>query len=321
MRHPRARSGFGVAVTALLLSACLEEGQTFLAPDDVLRYGAGANLSEWSPATSLTTINTATATEGCPFVTRSDVLYLASNRAGGFGNLDLYVSLWDGEAQAWGAPVNLGPGINTASNEQCPLVLNSGKELIFVSDRPGGAGGLDLWLATRDDHRDDLAWEFPVNLSALNTSAAEFGPGAYEEESGATVVYFNSNRPAGAGAHDLYSSMRPMGGTFSTPAPVTELNTSAEEQFASVAKDGREIFLSSSRPGGFGMLDLWHATRERTSDPWGTPANLGPNVNGAAAEGRSAISWDGMTLFFHSNRTGSVDLYQTTRVRLTGRRN
>lgn len=310
------------AVTALLLSSCTSERQTLLAPDAGARHVAAMRVSEWSPATSLASLNTSTAVEGCPFVTKSgNELYFASNRSGGFGNLDLYVSHWDHTTQSWGAPVNLGAGVNTASAEQCPLVLNSGKELIFVSDRSGGAGGLDIWLATRHDQSDDLAWGSAVNQTGLNTSAAEFGPGAYEAEDGAVVIYFNSNRPGGAGGNDIYASTRPLGGTFSTPAPVTELNTAAEEQFAAVAKDGREIFFSSSRPGGLGALDLWQATREHTTDAWDAPANLGANVNSAAAEGRSAISWDGLTLFFHSNRAGSVDLYQSTRVRVTGSRN
>lgn len=309
------RSTFPITVAALLLSACAGESPTVSSGDPLL-YGAGANMDAWSPATPLTTINTPTATEGCPFISRSgDVLYLASNRPGGFGNLDLYVSYRDGETGAWSTPVNLGAGVNTASNEQCPLILNSGKELVFVSDRAGGLGGLDLWMATRDDHRDDFAWTSPTNLATLNTAAAEFGPGAYEEEGGATVIYFNSNRPGGAGGHDLYMSTRVEGGTFGAPVGVAELNTPAEEQFASLAKDGREIFFASSRPGGLGMLDLWHATRESTSDSWSAPENLGPNVNSPAVEGRSAISWDGMTLYFHSTRAGSADLYQTTRTR------
>lgn len=313
------RSTFPITLAALLLGACAGESPT-VPSGNPLFYGAGANMGAWSPATPLTTINTPTATEGCPFISRSgDVLYLASNRPGGFGMLDLYVSYRDSETGTWTTPVNLGPGINTASNEQCPLILNSGKELVFVSDRAGGLGGLDLWMATRDDHRDDFAWTSPSNLTTLNTSAGEFGPGAYEEEDGATVIYFNSNRPGGAGGHDLYMSTREEGGTFSAPVGVAGLNTPAEEQFASLAKDGREIFFASNRPGGLGGLDLWHATRESTSDSWGTPENLGPNVNTPAAEARSAISWDGMTLYFHSTRSGSPDLYQTTRTRSTGR--
>ena len=321
MRHRTTRRVLELTVGAAFLSACAGEAPTVAGRTDVLLYGAGANMSEWSPATPLTTINTPTATEGCPVVTKSgDVMYLASNRPGGFGALDLYVSYRDEETGMWSTPRNLGPGVNTASNEQCPLVLNSGKELVFVSDRAGGLGGLDLWMATRDDHGDDFAWTSPANLATLNTASAEFGPGAYEDEAGATVIYFNSNRPGGAGAHDLYMSTRPEGGTFSTPVPAAGLNTSADEQFASLAKDGREIFFASNRPGGLGGLDLWHATRESASDPWGAAENLGPNVNSPAAEARSAISWDGMTLYFHSTRAGSADLYQTTRTRSMGGR-
>ena len=323
MRHPSTHPRVRLVVAALLLTACAKEPQTLTKPDFAVRYAAAANLSAWSEATStsFTEINTASAIEGCPFIAKSgNVLYFASNRAGGYGGLDLYVSHWDAAAQAWGEPTNMGPGINTASNEQCPLVLNSGKELVFASDRSGGAGGLDLWLADRRDHRDDLGWQSPVNLTALNTGADEFGPGAYEED-GTTVLYFNSNRSGGAGKHDLYVSTRSPGGTFLPPVPAAGLNTPAEEQYASLSKDGREIFFSSDRPGGQGGFDLWHATRESTSDLWDTPVNLGPAVNSTFKEGRSAIAWDGMTLIFNSSRTGIMDLYQTTRTRLPGRRN
>jgi len=311
------------ACTAVaLVAGCAEQPHDIVAPDQALWYGAGANMSAWSSATALVGINTATATEGCPFITRSgDVLYFASNQPGGYGALDLYVAHWDAATHSWGLAQNLGSEINTASNEQCPLILNSGKDLVFVSNRDGGAGGLDLWLARRHDHRDDLGWASPENMGVVNSTADDFGPGAYEEEDGTTVVYFNSNRPGGAGAHDLYATSRSPGGAFSAAAAVAELNSAAEDQFASLAKDGREVFFSSSRPGGQGGLDLWHATRASTSQPWGAPANLGATVNTSAMEGRSAISWDGMTLFFHSNRAGSVDLFQTTRTRLTGRRN
>jgi hypothetical protein len=310
------------AFAAAALAACAEQPQGISTPDEAVWYGAGANLSNWSSPTALTGINTGTYTEGCPFITRSgDALYFASNRLPGHGALDLYVAHWDAATNSWGPAQNLGPEINTAANEQCPLILAGGKELVFVSNRDGGAGGLDLWLARRQDPRDHLGWASPVNMGIVNSVKDDFGPGGYEEEDGTVVVYFNSNRDGGAGAHDLYATSRPRGGTFSAATAVTELNSAVEDQFASLAKDGREVFFSSTRTGGEGGLDLWHATRASTSQPWGTPANLGPTVNTTAAEGRSAISWDGMTLFFHSNRDGTVDLFQTTRTRVTGRRN
>ncbi len=261
--RPTAR----LALAGLLLSACAEEPQTILSPDEAPHYAAAANLSAWSPATPIAELNT-TDGEGCPFLTkRGDALYFTRHQ-------DLYVSRWDHGAQRWGEPMNLGPEINTQSNESCAVVLNSGKEMIFYSNRPGSlANSFDLWSATRRDHRDHLGWGSPVNLSALNTSAAEFGHGAYEEEDGSTVVYFNSNRPGGAG-QDIYMSTRPEGGTFSAPTLVTELNSSKVDRDARLSKDGLEIFFASDRDGPVSnpqYLDIWSATRERTSDSWGAP--------------------------------------------------
>lgn len=283
-----------------------------------LQAGA-ANFSPWSQAIPLAEINTALSVEGCPFEARSGLsLYFASNQAGGYGGLDLYVSHRPHSDASWGPPTNLGPGVNTSSNEQCPLLLNSAKELIFVSDRSGGLGALDIWTAQRDDHRDDLGWHSPTNVGTVNTPQAEFGPGAFETEDGSTVLFFNSNRPGGAGGHDLYQSARATGEVFGAPARVSELSTAFEEQFAALRRDGRELFFSSDRPGTEGMLDLWHATRSSAAAPWSPPVNLGAAVNSSLSEGRSAISWDGETLTFHTNRDRSVDLYESTRDRQMG---
>jgi Tol biopolymer transport system component len=301
----------------LALAAC-SEGSPGLTDSPVPQFShVGTHTVAWSAATAapFAAVNTPGATEGCPFVTRSEqVLVFASNREGGFGMLDLYVSYWDAAAKRWGAPVNLGSTVNTVANEQCPLLSADGKQLLFVSNRTGGAGGLDLWMASRRDNRSDLEWEPAVNLSAVNSGADEFGPGWYEER-GRTVLYFNSNRTGGSGAHDLYVSTGMADGSFSAPVPAAGLNTGHQEQFPALSRDGLEIFFSSDRPGTLGGLDLWSATRASTAHAWSTPVNLGPQVNSTVAEGRSAISWDGRTLTFHSTRYGSADLFATTRGR------
>jgi Tol biopolymer transport system component len=302
------------ALVPFALAACAETSQTVLMPDDLAFQAHVSRWSEWSEATDapFAAINTPAATEGCPFVTQSGkLLVFASNRAGGFGALDLYLSHWDASRKQWGEPVNMGSTVNTGANEQCPLLSADGKELLFVSNRAGGAGGLDLWMTRRGDKRSDFDWEPAVNLGAVNTDADEFGPSWYKE-GGRTVLYFNSNR---GGNHDFYVSTASRDGTFPAATPAVGLNTTSQEQFAALSKDGLEIFFSSDRPGGFGALDLWRATRPRTSAAWSTPENLGSAVNSAAAEGRSALSWDGKTLYFHSNRAGSVDLFQSSRSR------
>ena len=89
---------------------------------------------------------------------------------------------------------------------------------------------------------------------------------------------------------------------------------------AAIRRDGLEIIFGSwNRPGGFGKQDLWVSTRKDTEDAWSKPVNLGPVVNTPNNEGGPALSRDGTTLYFHSDRSGSVgllDLYVTTRTKL-----
>ena len=71
--------------------------------------------------------------------------------------------------------------------------------------------------------------------------------------------------------------------------------------------------------GGFGKQHLWVSTRKDTEDPWSKPVNLGPVVNTPNNEGSPALSRDGTTLYFHSDRPGGaglLDLYMTTRAKL-----
>ena len=79
----------------------------------------------------------------------------------------------------------------------------------------------------------------------------------------------------------------------------------------------------SNRPNGrIGVRDIWVSTRDSTLDPWSTPVNLGPTVNYPSyTTGRPALSWDGTTLYFYSDRPGGfggLDLYVTTRRKLHG---
>jgi hypothetical protein len=78
------------------------------------------------------------------------------------------------------------------------------------------------------------------------------------------------------------------------------------------------MFFSSTRSSSFGANDLWTATRETVLDPWSTPANLAPLVNGVGLEVVPHIASDRETLYFMSNRPGGFgrfDLYATTRTK------
>jgi hypothetical protein len=262
--------------------------------------------------------------DGCPFVSRDDkTFYMARGpQYGGEGGIDIWVSTRASADDPWGAPVNVGPPVNSAANDFCPTISRDGHLFYFVSNRPGSCGG-----APNDDIyttrlRPD-GWDPVANLGCdvdggPNSAAAEASPFPLPERGAGPVLYLSSTR---AGSMDIYRS-ESQGGAFGPAEAVAELNTTAADSHPNVRRDGLEIFFFSNRPGAQGN-DIYSATRASTSDPWSTPVNLGSNVNSAAAETRPSLSWDGTTLYFGSTRTGGgaegdSDHYVTTRERLTG---
>jgi hypothetical protein len=275
----------------------------------------------WGPAQNLEAVgadddlNTA-ALEGCPSVSRDGLgLYFASNRAGGAGGLDIYISTRESADDPWGDPENLGGPINTAADEFCPTPLRHGHGLMFVSTRAGGCGGADIYRTRRHVSH---GWADPVNVGCdVNSDFDEASPFPVSDE-----FYFSSNRRIVAGSHvsDIY--VAPIDDrTIGTPELAPGLNTDYNDARPNLRRDGLEIFFDSSRPGPCGGLDLWTSTRPTTDEPWSTPTNLGCDVNSSATDVRASLSWNGTTLYFGSNRLGSEgsqDLYVANRERERG---
>lgn len=244
---------------------------------------------------------------------------MVSDRTGGLGGLDIYVTRRASINDPWGPLQNLGARINSSANDYCPFITPDGHKFLFLSNRAGGAGMGDFYMAFRRNNLDDLAWDEVQIVPELNTAADEFGPSGYENpDTGVLTLYFNSDRPGGAGASDIYTSTLGPDGKFTAPQRVAELNTSGTDQWPVVRLDGLEMFFTSNRSGTVGGNDLWVTTRGSISEPWSTPVNLGPVVNTAGVEGRSWIYAGGARLLYFSNRSGGVggaDLWETTRTR------
>ena len=106
--------------------------------------------------------------------------------------------------------------------------------------------------------------------------------------------------------------------TFGTPTNLGPIvNSSAVEGSVEISADGLSLFFDSDRTGGNGGFDIWVTTRETVDDEWNFPLNLGANVNSSANEAHPSISSDGLSLFFHSTRSGGSglhDLWMTTRL-------
>ncbi|MFT7035239.1 MAG: OOP family OmpA-OmpF porin, partial [Cyclobacteriaceae bacterium] len=117
----------------------------------------------------------------------------------GFGSCDLYVTYKSGND--WSVPENLGVEVNTSSWDVQPTLSADGRTLYFVSDRPGGKGGKDIWKTYKD--KKDL-WVSPVNLGAtINTPYDEISPFIHVN---GESLYFSSKGHAGMGGYDIFMS-------------------------------------------------------------------------------------------------------------------
>ncbi len=279
---------------------------------------ANADFTFGTPTNLGPPVNTSSSDQGPNISADGLELYFCSGRPGGFSNRDLWVATRPTASDPWGEPVNLGPTVNSSAPEWAPSISPDGLSLYFNSPRPGGYGGSwgDIWVTTRAT-KDD-AWGPPVNLGAtVNSSYQDITPGISAD---GLSLFFTSNRPGGSGSLDLWVSRR---GTKDDPwgtsvnlGPI--VNSAASENDPCISADGWTLFFGDYdsgpfRPGGYGGSDIWVTTRATVSDTWSTPVNLGPTINSSSLDSQPAISADGSTIFFMSNRPGGLgghDLWQ-----------
>jgi len=291
-----------------------------------LSAAAFGNFGDWTEAESIETygagahenFNTADFTEGCPFISPDGkVFFIASNRPGGLGGLDIWVSTRASVAEPWSDPVNVGAPINSTANDFCPTIGRDGKTFFFASSRAGFCGdtpNADLYT-TRLDAGLNAG---PVTHLGCEVNSAwdEHSPFPAEIPGEGPVLFYSSARPIdnndAAGDHDLYASQM-HGGVYVAGTALPGINTAAFEGQPNVGRDGQELFFYSTRAGGEGGQDIYSAVKDSTTGVFGAPQNLGSVVNGPANESRPSLSWDGTTLYFGSTRSGVQDIYVTTR--------
>ena len=276
-------------------------------------------FSEWSVPVNLGPVVNSAFEEFLPEMSKDGLsLYFASNRPGPFEGEDIWVSRRATRDDAWDEPLNLGPNINTSFNERSPALSRDGHYLFFATTRPGGSGGFDIWVSWRAHTRDDFGWQPPVNLGpGVNGAFGDFGPTFFENDDiGIPNLFFASNRP-GVGGVDIYRSELAANGSFGPAVLIPELSTPQNDFRPTIRPDGLEVFFDSNRPGGIGLRDLWASTRETPSNTWSPPVNLGPGVNTGFNDMLPALSSDGMTLVFTSDRPGfgGSDLYMSSRAK------
>jgi hypothetical protein len=160
-----------------------------------------SEFDPWEPPVNLGSAVNSSVHDAGPSISADGLtLFFNSPRPGGFGGADLWMTTRASHSSPWEPPVNLGPTVNSSYGEWGLSVSADGLTLFFVSNRPGGLGGHDLWMTTRSSVADP--WEPPVNLGpTVNSSAGEAGPGISAD---GLTLFFHSDRPGGYGDWDLW---------------------------------------------------------------------------------------------------------------------
>ncbi len=257
----------------------------FGAPE--LLSGLELGGSEWGPAPNPTALT----------------LLLASDAS---GNEDLFEATRASRGTTFSSATPLS-GMNTDANEGSPFLAASNLALYFYSDRLGGAGSRDIYVARRLLPVGGFFDPSPV--ANVNDAAMDHLPRLSADE---RTLVFTSTRAGGQGGADLWVATRSSALlSFGTPVPIAGVNTSANEESGNLSADGLSLVFDSTRAGGVGGHDLWLATRSDTVAPFGAAINL-TGLNTSADEVNVLMSDDGNELFFSSNR-GNGSTYQVWR--------
>ncbi len=198
-------------------------------------------------------------------------------------------------------PEPLGPPVNTEHSEMGPSLSGDGLTLYFSSDRPGGEGSADLWMASRETL--DGPWGEPVNLGApVNNEVGQNNPAVSAD--GLTLFYGDRT----AGDYDLWEASFD-GATWGDPVLIDVLATTAKENKPALTWDGQQLYFKRSDESL--VSNLWVA--ERTGDGWSDAVEVAA-LNDDRAQTDPAPTPEGDTLFFvqGADTNAPYDVYYAT---------
>lgn len=217
-------------------------------------YTSTQKNGEWQKAKPLSNnINTPNYNEGAQSISPDGryLFFTGCNRPDGVGRCDIYVCIKEGND--WGKPINLGNVINTNEWESQPSISADGNTLYFLSNRPGGFGGYDIWKSNLDVNGH---WTKPTNLGPnINTPYDEGTPFIHAD---GQTLFFSSDGWPGLGQKDIFYSKLQSDGTFSKAVNLGyPINTFNDEFGFIVTADGQQGLFSSDLDGGFGDVDIY----------------------------------------------------------------
>ena len=236
-------------------------------------------------------------------------IFFLSTRPGGPGSGDVWHASRARAEDAWGTP-SLVAEVSSPFQERSPAIADDGLTLWIGSSRPGGSGGLDIWVSTRATRT--AGWSAPVLVPGLNSPGDEIPrpPGA-----GGLVMPL-AYRTSYIDEYQIKVASRPtMAGPWTTPSLLPEVDTANIDVDGFLSADGLVLHFSTDRAHK-GDQDLYVARRTSVGGPFAAFAPIG-SLNTSHTDRDPWISPDGGEIYFSSDRTGALRIYRANRVGTT----
>lgn len=211
------------------------------------------NFGKWEAARRLTgSINTP-ENEGAQNISQDGtwLVFTGCNRPDGAGSCDIYISFLN--KQGWSEATNMGNRINSEHWDSQPCLSPDKRDLYFTSNRPGGFGGIDLYVSHL---LPNGRWSEPENLGPeINTAGNEQSPFIHADNQ---TLYFTSNGHSGYGDEDLFVVRRAPGGKWGKAENLGyPINTINREGTLFIEADGKTAYYASDRGDGKGLMDIY----------------------------------------------------------------
>lgn len=205
----------------------------------------------------------------------------------------------------------LGPEMNSEGDETNPLITADDSRLVYTYRGKKSLGGVQNNYLQPDplgNYTGDLylsgkvagSFSLSESIQNLNTNANDAAL-ALSPDGQQLFLYVD----LGDGHGDIYQSTL-TGNIFGAPVKLRgEINSYSRETACSISPDGKTIYFSSDRGGGFGGFDLYKATLMKDSS-WSNVSNLGDSINTPFDEDMPFMHADGRSLYYSSNGMGSM---------------
>lgn len=221
-------------------------------------------------------------------------------------NEDFYISFF--ENGDWTPAKSMGAPVNTKLNEGAQNISADGRYLFYTmcDNLENGYGSCDIYYS----YRVGKEWTIPENCGRIINSADWDSQPSVSADG--NYLFYSSSRPGGLGSYDLWMAKRGDDGYWEAPVNLgAEINTPNSEQCPFIHPDGKTLYFSSDGHPGMGGSDLFYSRMDETGH-WGKPVNLGYPINTKNKEITLAVSADGKTAYYSSDRgnaPGQLDIY------------